>query len=154
MRGDLVLAQPGATAVLETATLRIQARVVDIEYGPGPMPAKSFFQKLTLELAAWHKEGAEAPAPAAPPEMMKPVMPPAPVFTPPPAPRAEPVGTVTPTPAITRPIPTTPSGPPIARPPVAAPPVPAMPPSSPPVRPPAAKPTAPDDDPFGGAADF
>jgi hypothetical protein len=152
MRGDLVLAQPGATAVLETATLRIQARVVDIEYGPGPMPANSYFQKLTLELAAWHKEGAEAPAPAAPPEVMKPLTPPTPALAPPPT-RAEPVTTVTPPPAITRPIPA-PSGPPIARPPVAAPPVPAMPPSSPPLRPPAAKPTTPEDDPFGGAADF
>ncbi|HYO89188.1 MAG TPA: hypothetical protein VER79_11095 [Candidatus Limnocylindrales bacterium] len=152
LRGDLVLAQPGATAVLETATLRIQARVVDIEYGPGPMPTRSFFQKLTLELAAWHKDSSEAPAPTAPPVVV-PVAPPAPVLGAPPQIRPEPATNATPMPAVTRPIAPMPAAPaPVARPPVAAPPVPVMPPASPPPRPPAIP--VPEEDPFGGAADF
>ncbi len=152
LRGDLVLAQPGAIAVLETATLRIQARVVDIEYGPGPMPTRSFFQKLTLELAAWHKEGSEAPAPAAPPVVV-PVAPPAPVLTAPPQMRPEPVTNASPVPTVTRPIAPMQAAPaPVARPPVAVPPVPVMPPASPPPRPPAIP--VPEEDPFGGAADF
>jgi hypothetical protein len=38
--------------------------VVDIEYGLGDLPPRSFFNKLSLELAAWPKE-APAPVPAA-----------------------------------------------------------------------------------------
>lgn len=152
LRGDLVLAQPGATAVLETATLRIQARVVDVEYGPGPMPTHSYFQKLTLELAAWHKDGTGMPAlPTAPTTAAAPVLtgPAAPVVSaPPPAPQ-QPVS-----PVAARPLPTMPTAPPpVARPPVTMP-LPPEPAISPPLRPPVAQPPLPDDDPFGGAADF
>lgn len=152
MRGDLVLAQPGATATLETATLRIQARVVDLEYGPGPMPAQSFFQKLTLELAAWHKDGASMPAPpAVSPVATAPATPVTPVTPLPAAPVIHtPPATQQPAPpAITRPIAPMPTAPqPITRPPAAIPPMPAISP------PPLAQPPPPDDDPFGGAADF
>ena len=158
LKGDLVLAQPGATALLETATLRIQARVVDIEYGPGPMPANSYFQKLTLELAAWHKDGADSTVPVTPPVTV-PITPPAPVITAPPPmqPRPEtnaaPVTTAPPAPAVTRPVPPVTTSPvPMARPPAAPPTTPVMPPVSPPPHSPAAP--VPDDDPFGGAADF
>jgi hypothetical protein len=41
--------------VLETATLRLQARVVDMSYGSGALPPESYFERLTLELVAWPK---------------------------------------------------------------------------------------------------
>ena len=55
-KGDLVLAQPGATVILETASLRLQARIVEMEYGAGPQPPNSYFQRMTIELAAWRKD--------------------------------------------------------------------------------------------------
>ncbi|MEX1248579.1 MAG: hypothetical protein WEA61_08855 [Anaerolineales bacterium] len=54
-KGEPVLASPGAEAVLETATLQMVARVVDMQYGAGPMPEESFFERATLELAVWSK---------------------------------------------------------------------------------------------------
>jgi hypothetical protein len=43
--------------ILETATLRLLARVVDMSYGAtGALPAESFFDRLTLELVIWSKE--------------------------------------------------------------------------------------------------
>ncbi|MER3400041.1 MAG: hypothetical protein C4313_02730 [Thermoflexus sp.] len=59
-KGDLVLATPGGRIELETRDLRLEARVVEMEYGTGALPPNSFFNRLTLELAAWRK--------AAPPE--------------------------------------------------------------------------------------
>jgi len=63
-KGEPELAQPNAAVELETATLKLRARVVDMEYGLGDLPPRSFFNKLSLELAAWPKE-APAPVPAA-----------------------------------------------------------------------------------------
>ncbi|MBI3158780.1 MAG: hypothetical protein HYZ26_04155 [Chloroflexi bacterium] len=54
-KGEPVLARPGAEAVLETETLQMVARVVDMAYGEGALPANSFFDRLTLELAIWQK---------------------------------------------------------------------------------------------------
>jgi hypothetical protein len=54
-KGEPVLASPGVEAVLETATLQMVARVVDMQYGQGPMPEDSFFERATLELAVWSK---------------------------------------------------------------------------------------------------
>lgn len=54
-KGEPVLANPGVETVLETATLQMVARVVDMEYGQGPMPEQSFFERATLELAVWSK---------------------------------------------------------------------------------------------------
>jgi hypothetical protein len=54
-KGEPVLARPGAEAVLETATLQLVARVVDMAYGEGALPSNSFFDRLTLELAVWPK---------------------------------------------------------------------------------------------------
>ncbi|MFN3928439.1 MAG: hypothetical protein ACK4OK_02255, partial [Thermoflexus sp.] len=53
---DLVLASPGAIIELETRDLRLQARVVEMEYGTGALPPNSFFARLTLDLAAWQKQ--------------------------------------------------------------------------------------------------
>ena len=51
--GEPVLVEPGAKVLLETATLTLEARVVDMGYGSGALPAESNFERLTLELAAW-----------------------------------------------------------------------------------------------------
>lgn len=52
-KGELVLIQPQGQLVLETATLQLLATVVDLEYGHGNMPDKSYFERITLELAIW-----------------------------------------------------------------------------------------------------
>ncbi|MEO8394613.1 MAG: hypothetical protein ABI700_16580 [Chloroflexota bacterium] len=67
-KGDLVMAQPGAVVTMETNTLRLQARIVDMQYGTGPLPPNSYFDKMTIELAAWRKDPAAvgAPAPSVP----------------------------------------------------------------------------------------
>jgi hypothetical protein len=55
-KGEPFQADPGSEMVLETATLRLVARVVDMSYGGGAMPANSYFERVTLELAVWPKE--------------------------------------------------------------------------------------------------
>lgn len=52
-KGELVLVEPQAQVLLETATLQLLATVVDIEYGNGPLPENSYFERMTLELAIW-----------------------------------------------------------------------------------------------------
>lgn len=129
-RGELVVAAPGAVMVLETNTLRLQARVVDVEYGTGPLPPRSYFEKMTIEIAVWSisgpSAGATAPAPLAP------------AYSPPPAPVAA--------------APTAPAS--FSN--YSPPPAPASAPLQPPIRQsPPLRPTAPlDDDPFGGTGDF
>ena len=54
-KGEPVLAEPGKHIVLETATLQLEARVVNMNYGQGALPAGSFFEQVTLELAVWQK---------------------------------------------------------------------------------------------------
>jgi len=56
-KGDLVLVGPQQQILLETQTLQLLATVVDIEYGAGPMPPNSYFERVTLELAIWPKGG-------------------------------------------------------------------------------------------------
>lgn len=41
--------------LLETATLQLEARVVDLSLGGGALPEDSYFERLTLELAIWPK---------------------------------------------------------------------------------------------------
>jgi len=55
-KGDPVMAKPGEEIVLETAQLQLVARVVDMAYGDDALPANSYFERLTLELAVWPKE--------------------------------------------------------------------------------------------------
>ncbi len=57
-KGELVLAEPGQTVVLETATLQLVARVLDMAYGEGALPEHSYFERLSLDLAVWRKEPA------------------------------------------------------------------------------------------------
>jgi len=54
-KGELVQAEPGNQTILETATLRLVARIVDMGYGQGALPEGSFFESLILELAVWAK---------------------------------------------------------------------------------------------------
>jgi hypothetical protein len=55
-KGEPVLAEPGNQATLETATLRMSARIVDMNYGEGALPENSFFDSLILEIAVWQKQ--------------------------------------------------------------------------------------------------
>lgn len=52
-KGEPVLVEPGTKVLLETATLQLEARVVDMGYGSGALPVESNFDRLTLELAVW-----------------------------------------------------------------------------------------------------
>jgi hypothetical protein len=54
-KGEPFQADAGGQTVLETATLRLVARVVDMSYGQGALPESSFFESLILELAIWQK---------------------------------------------------------------------------------------------------
>lgn len=54
-KGEPVLVAPGEQVNLETQTLRLQARVVDMGYGNGSMPAESYFDRFVLELIVWQK---------------------------------------------------------------------------------------------------
>ena len=55
IRGEPILAEPGAQFVLETATLRLEGRIVDVMYGDMPLPEDSYFQRCTVELAIYRK---------------------------------------------------------------------------------------------------
>ncbi len=54
-KGDPFLIEAGSDTVLETATLRLVARVVDMAYGSGSAHPESFFDRVALELAVWQK---------------------------------------------------------------------------------------------------
>jgi hypothetical protein len=56
-KGELVLLEPQAQIILETATLQLLVTVNDLEYGVGALPPESYFDRVTLELAVWPKEG-------------------------------------------------------------------------------------------------
>ncbi len=133
-RGDVVQLREGATLMLETNTLRLQARIVDMGYGDG---SNSFIEKATIEIAVWRKAGATSPAPAGGPPQLPPEKPlPLDIeFDPPPA----------------MPAPSSPAQPvtPAAMPPAFSPP-----PTTPAASPPRPVAPPPDDDPFGGTGDF
>ncbi len=52
-KGEPVMIQPNERILLETATLQLEARIIDQNYGQGALPANSYFERLTLELAVW-----------------------------------------------------------------------------------------------------
>jgi len=54
-KGEPVLVEPGQQLLLETASLQLQAKVVEMTYGQGALPAGSYFERLTLELSVWAK---------------------------------------------------------------------------------------------------
>lgn len=55
IRGEPILAEPGKLFRLETATLRMEGRIVDVFYGELPLPEDSYFQRSTIELAVYRK---------------------------------------------------------------------------------------------------
>jgi hypothetical protein len=56
-KGEPVLARPNETIVLETASLIVNAEITDMEYGTGTLPPQSFFERFTVELSCWAKDG-------------------------------------------------------------------------------------------------
>jgi hypothetical protein len=56
-KGELIQVEPQKQIMLETDTLQLLATVVDLRYGDGAMPEKSYFERATLELAIWRKSG-------------------------------------------------------------------------------------------------
>jgi hypothetical protein len=51
-KGDPIPAESGGVVVLDTASLRVEARIVDMNYGSGALPQESFFERMTIELKA------------------------------------------------------------------------------------------------------
>jgi hypothetical protein len=66
-KGEAVLAEEGKVVDLATASLQVQAKVIELEYGEADLPPHSFISRLTIELAAWQPEGAETEMEAFPP---------------------------------------------------------------------------------------
>ena len=54
-KGEPVLSELNGETVLETQTLKLVARVVDMAYGDGAMPSESYFERLVLELEVTQK---------------------------------------------------------------------------------------------------
>jgi len=52
-KGDPHKTFEGEEIELRTKTLRMVVRVMDMQYGTGHLPEKSFFNRITLELAIW-----------------------------------------------------------------------------------------------------
>ena len=55
LHGEPVLAEPGKQIFLETATLRLEARIGDVIYGDLPLPEDSYFKRCTIELAVYRR---------------------------------------------------------------------------------------------------
>jgi hypothetical protein len=58
-KGEAVLVEPGKTVVLETASLRVDAEISEMEYGDEAALPQSYFAKLTLSLTPRLKAPAE-----------------------------------------------------------------------------------------------
>ncbi|MCH2540244.1 MAG: hypothetical protein MK000_07875 [Anaerolineales bacterium] len=55
-KGETMKAQADSEIILDTASLHVMARVVDMQYGTAALPENSFFHQLTIELTAWKKD--------------------------------------------------------------------------------------------------
>jgi hypothetical protein len=55
-KGEPILVQPGSQIILETATLQLEAHIVNLSYGVSAMPENSYFEKLSIELSVWPKK--------------------------------------------------------------------------------------------------
>ena len=66
-KGEAVLIHEGAVVNLVTDSLRVQAKVLEMDYGAEDMPPNSFISRLTFELAVWQiGDGGEGLGLAAP----------------------------------------------------------------------------------------
>jgi len=54
-KGEPIQVEPGMRFVMETASLQLEARVIDLVYARGPLPENSYFSRLTLEISVWPK---------------------------------------------------------------------------------------------------
>ena len=54
-KGEPILVEPGMRFAMETASLQLEAKVVDMVYARGPLPENSYFSRLTLEISVWAK---------------------------------------------------------------------------------------------------
>lgn len=54
-KGEPIKVEPGMTFVMETATLQMEAKVIDMVYARGPLPENSYFSRLTMEISVWAK---------------------------------------------------------------------------------------------------
>lgn len=62
-KGEPVLARESETIVLETASLIVNAEITEMDYSAdSALPPKSSFDRITISLSVWSKEGGEAPA--------------------------------------------------------------------------------------------
>jgi hypothetical protein len=52
-KGDPILADNGTVVTLETESLLVEARIVDMSYGQSALPAESFFDQMTIEINAY-----------------------------------------------------------------------------------------------------
>jgi hypothetical protein len=55
-KGDPIVAEAGSVISLQTASLEVEARIVDLTYGESALPSQSFFERLTIEIRAWSRE--------------------------------------------------------------------------------------------------
>jgi hypothetical protein len=56
IRGEPVQADPGKTIKLETATLRLEARLLDMNYGRSTnLPPESYFDRMSIEMSIFQK---------------------------------------------------------------------------------------------------
>lgn len=54
-KGEPVLIEQDKVILLETATLQLEARIVDLSYGQGALPENSYFDRITMDLTIWPK---------------------------------------------------------------------------------------------------
>jgi hypothetical protein len=54
-KGEPIVVEPGMRFLMETASLQLEAKVVDMVYARGPLPENSYFSRLTLEISIWSK---------------------------------------------------------------------------------------------------
>ena len=54
-KGEPILIEPGMRFLMETASLQLEAHVIDMVYARGPLPENSYFSRLTLEISVWPK---------------------------------------------------------------------------------------------------
>jgi hypothetical protein len=54
-KGELLELLPNKQIVLETATLQMVVSASTADFGQGPLPPESYYERLTLELAIWSK---------------------------------------------------------------------------------------------------
>jgi hypothetical protein len=59
-KGEPVLAAAGKRILLGTQSLQLEARIVDMNYGQGALPADSYFERMTIEMRIWAKPKVDA----------------------------------------------------------------------------------------------